>query len=75
MCGHYASQRSIHARFALFLRNASSANQNNFREDETHWSERNYKVLSQKSVDLFGKQFRFAESIGDLDLDPQVVQS
>ena len=23
-CGHNASQRSIHARFALFLRNASS---------------------------------------------------
>ena len=75
MCGHYASQRSIHARFALFLRNASSANQNDFREDETHWSEHNYKVLSQESVDLFGKQFRFAESIGDLDLDPQVDQS
>ena len=34
----------------------------------------NIKVLSQKSVDWFCKLFRFAESTGDLDLDPQVVQ-
>ena len=50
---HYASQRSIHARFALFLRNGCSVNQNNFRKDESHWSERNKKSVKSEKRGFF----------------------